>query len=197
MADVVSLAQTKAFLNITDTSADSELPFYVSASQNMWINRGGPVGTPSSPIEEWFDGGSPEITLRRAPIASITLVEESWGSSKYTLTEQASGTGSNAYAYTVDLATGTLIRRVAGVATSFANGIRNVRVQYTPGIATVPEDIQLAILLLIKHMWQTQRGIGRRPGTGGNDDEWQPREAFAWPNRCEQILAGYKIPGIA
>jgi hypothetical protein len=163
----------------------------------MWANRGGPTGTPATPVDEWYNGGSPEINLRRSPVASITLVEESLGSIKYTLTEQATGSGSNAYAYTVDLATGTLVRRAAGMAVNFAIGLRNVHVQYTPGIATVPEDIQLAILLLIKHMWQTQRGIGRRPGTGGNDDEWQPREAFAWPNRVEQILAGYKIPGIA
>lgn len=193
---VVTLQQAKDFLNITTTDSDAELPFYTSAATAMWANRGGPVGQPGAPLDEWYDGGRPTIVTRTRPIGSVTLVEESWGSSKYTLSEVATGSGGTAFAYTVDLVTGTFVRRASGVAVPFAVGERNVHIQYTPGYATVPEDIQLAVLLLLKHMWSTQRGIGKRPGLGGGDDAAM-KESFAWPNRVEEILAGYVVPGVA
>lgn len=193
---VVTLDQTKEFLNITNTASDTELPFYMSAATSMWALRGGPVGETAAPLDEWYDGGRPSIVTRTYPISSVTLVEESWGSTKYTLTEVATGSGGTAFAYTVDKATGTFVRRAAGIAVPFAVGERNVHIQYTPGYATVPEDVQLAVLLLIGHMWTTQRGIGKRPGLGG-DDTSMTGGSFAWPNRCEEILAGYVVPGIA
>lgn len=192
---VVTLQQAKDFLNITNTTSDAELPFYTSAATAMWANRGGPVGEPGAPLDEWYDGGRPTIVVRTRPIVTVTLVEESWGSTKYTLTETATGSGGTAFAYTVDKATGTFVRRAAGIAVPFAVGERNVHIQYTPGYATVPEDIQLAVLLLLKHMWTTQRGIGKRPGLGG--EEGTMKESFAWPDRVEEILAGYVVPGVA
>lgn len=196
MTDVVTLAQAKQFLNITATTYDAELPFYISSAQLMWVNRGGPVGNPAAPVDEWYDGGTETIVTRLRPIASVQLVVETFGSTGFTLINTTAGTSGYAWAYTVDMATGTFVRRAAGVAVPFATGVRNIHIQYTPGFATVPEDIQLAVLLLMKHMWETQRGIGKRPGLGGVDDVG-PRESFAWPNRVQEILAGYAIPGIA
>lgn len=196
MTDVITLAQAKAFLNITDATADAELPFYMDAAQAMWVNRGYPVGTPAEPVDEWYDGGTDTIVTRSGPIDSVQLITESWGSVTYTLVEHDTGTSGYAWAYTVDLQTGTFIRRAAGIATFFAPGVRNVHIQYTPGFTVVPSDIQLAILLLLKHMWSTQRGIGKRPGTGGNDDV-AAKEGFAWPYRVQQIADGYPVFGIA
>ena len=196
MTTIVTLDQVKTFLNISSTSTDTELPFYMSAAQQLWVNRGGPIGTPASPVDEWYDGGSHEIVLRQAPVSSIATVEESIGPIKYTLQYHEPGTSGYAWGYWFDPATSTVVRLAAGTPIPFTRGARNIHVRYTPGYSSVPEDIQLAVLLLIKHMWETQRGIGKRPGLGGTDD-WRPSEGFAWPNRCEQILAGYKVPGIA
>ena len=194
VTSVVTLAQTKTFLNISNTVSDGELPFFMSAATTMWANRGGPVG--SETHDEWYDGGEQSIVTRATPIISVQAVTVSLGAITYTLQEHATGTSGYAWSYTVDKATGTFIRRAAGVAVPFEYGRRNVNIQYTSGYATVPDDVQLAVLLLVRHMWATQRGVGVRPSMGGLDD--QPRESsFVWPNRVEEILANYKIPGIA
>ena len=197
MADVVTLDQVKQFLNINNTSSDGELPFYIGAAEAQWAGRGLPLGTPAAPVDEWYDGGSDTIVVRSRPIDSVQLVAETWGSFTYVLTETEAGTSGYAWAYTVDLVTGTIIRRAAGVAIPFADGERNIHIQYTPGYADVPNDIQLAILLLIKHSWETQRGIGKRPGLGGNDDPSSKGDAYAWPYRVQEIADAYMIPGIA
>lgn len=194
VTDVVSVSQAKEFLNITNTASDSELQFFVTAASEMWANRGGPVGSQS--FDEWYDGGEPMVVVRSTPIISVSSVTVSLGAFTYTLQEHATGTSGYAWAYTVDKRTGTFIRRSAGVAIPFESGYRNVHIQYTSGYGTVPNDVQLAVLLLIKHMWTTQRGIGRRPGMGGESDDVRSA-SFVWPNKVEEILANYKIPGIA
>ena len=195
--DVVSLDEAKAFLNITVATFDGELTGFITAASRMWINRVGPVS--SSVFTEWYDGGVPQIALRQVPVLSVTSVVESYGSTtRYVLTEQPlnSGGSMSAWGYTVDLSTGLLTRRATGVAVAFAIGRRNVEVVYTAGYAAAPADIKHAVLLLIMHLWQTQRGGSRRPGQGGTDD-WRPDFAFSWPSRVEEIAAGYRVPGIA
>ena len=195
--DVVTLDEAKAFLNITVATFDVELAGFVTAASRMWVNRVGPVA--SSVFTEWYDGGVPQIALRQTPVLSVTSVVESYGSTtRYTLTDQPlTGDGpTNAWGYTIDMQTGLLTRRATGVAVPFATGRRTVQVVYTAGYAAVPEDIKHAVLLLIMHLWATQRGGSRRPGQGGTDD-WRPDFAFSWPSRVEEIAAGYRIPGIA
>lgn len=191
---VVTLQQAKDFLNITSTDADSELTFVVSAAESMWARRGGPVG--STARDEWLDGGEKFVVVRNVPIISVTSITVSLGAITYTLTEYPTGTSGYAWAYTVDKTTGTFVRRAAGVAIPFESGTRNVHVQYTSGYASVPEDVQLAVLLLVKHMWTTQRGVGLRPAMGGMEDA-APSATYMWPHKAEEILAGYKVPGIA
>lgn len=194
VAPVVTLTQVKTFLNISGTTDDDQLEFFIQAATDMWARRGGPVGEQAD-IDEWYDGGSAQITVRTTPVISVSYVRETYGSIYYTLLDQAAGSSGYAWQYTVDKATGTFVRRAAGIAVNFMNGVRNINIKYTAGYTTVPDDVQLAVLLLVKHLWTTQRGIGRRPGMGGDDDN--RGEAYTWPNRVEEILANYKIPGIA
>ena len=90
VTDVVSVSQAKEFLNITNTTSDSELQFFVTAASEMWANRGGPVG--SQTFDEWYDGGEPFIVVRSTPLISVELVTVSLGAFTYTLQEHATGT---------------------------------------------------------------------------------------------------------
>jgi uncharacterized phiE125 gp8 family phage protein len=195
---IVSLQDTKSFLNMTQSTADAELSDFIDAASQMIVNRIGPVlGLVT--YDEWYDGGGHKIALRHTPVLSITSITESWGSSAvYTLNaitlDGGSGTFDN-YSYTVDLGAGILVRRVSGSATRFARGIQNVHIVYVGGYANVPADLKQAAQLLVKHMWETQRGGSKRPGQGGED--WQAGQGDAWPARVEEILANYYLPGIA
>jgi hypothetical protein len=194
MTSLITLQEAKDFLNITTTTDDAELGLFTDAASQIWLARGLPgAGTPR---DEFYDGGTTRIVLRYTPIVSVTAVSETIGAITYPLTEQpVDGGTAGAYAFTVDPFTGVMCRRMAGVAIPFADGTTNVHVTYSSGFATVPEDIKLAIKLLTRHMWQTQRGGSQRPGKGGNDDT--PSVAFIWPNRVQEIADAYTGPVVA
>lgn len=191
--DIVTLAEAKAFLNIGDATHDNELPAYITSASEMWVKRGGP-GV-STEYTEWHDGGRPMIALNRYPVVSVTSVTEVSGTSSTTLTGADPGTSGGSDDYSIDKATGVMVRRSAGVATPFAGGFRNIKVVYNAGAATVPEDIKHAILLLVLHQWETQRGGTKR--SKSNSDDYQPGITYSWPRRVEEILAAHVTPGIA
>jgi hypothetical protein len=162
----------------------------------MWIKKVGPVsGTPSR--DEWYDGGSSTISLRAIPVLTVTSVIETYGASySRTLTQEAPDSGtSSAFDYSIDLVSGLLTRRAVGIAVPFAPGEKNIHVVYTTGYSTVPYDIKHAVLLLVAHLWETQRGRMVLPGQPGSD--WNPAMAYTWPRRVREIADGYYVPGIA
>lgn len=194
MADVVTLAEAKAFLNKTSTASDTELSQFITTASTMWERRIGP--TSSAAFSEWYDGGSPTIVLRHSPIVSVESVVETIGSTlRRTLAEidLATATTSGAWDFTIDTSTATLTRRAAGMAVPFMPGKRNILVTYHAGYAEVPADVKHAVLLLILHLWQTQRGGQANRAS----EEWRPDMAFTWPARVEEIAASYLLPGIA
>jgi uncharacterized phiE125 gp8 family phage protein len=197
---IVALTDAKSFLNITSSTYDAELTTFIAAASQAIVNRIGQVsGSPT--VDEWHDGGNPRLVLRnRGPIQSVTSVTESWGTIDYTLTQVTldSASPETAFGYTVDLDTGVLVRRSNGIAVCFMAGIRNVHVTYVAGYTTVPADISQACLLLLSHMWETQRGSGvRRPGTPPVDDSQPAAFIGQWPRRVEELLAPYTLPGLA
>lgn len=196
MADIITLADAKAQLNMTSTANDAELAGYISSASQMWTRRVGPVA--GSPVfTEHYDGGASRIALRNVPVVSVTSVTESWGAATlYTLTEQPleSTTSFSSFGFTVDLERGTIVRRAQGIETRFAAGTQSVRVVYVGGYTTVPDDIIMAIKLLVQHMWDTQRGGSRVPGM--TEDGFDPRAGFLWPNRVQEIADAYYVPGM-
>ncbi|WP_141692860.1 head-tail connector protein [Leifsonia xyli] len=194
--DIIQLDDAKAQLNIVTNTHDKMLQSMISAASRMWVNRCGPVNTQT--FDEWYDGGNPRIIVRNSPIVTITRVEEVIGAVTYTLNLQTLQPGGDlsAWGYSVENTIGQLTRRAAGIAMPFTPGINNVHVAYTAGYTAIPEDIALAVTLLVQHLWETTRGAGRRPGQGG-DDQWSPQLGYAWPHRVEEIAASYRTPGIA
>jgi uncharacterized phiE125 gp8 family phage protein len=191
---IVSLTQAKAQLNITDEVNDSKLTDFIAAASQMIVNRIGPVAG-SLTVSEWHDGGSTDLLLyAEGPVQSITSVTESFGSVVYTLSQITldSGSVTTPFGYTVDLDQGLLVRRAAGVAIPFAFGEQNIHVTFVAGYATTPPDITQATLLLLQHMWETQRGVGRSLGSGPMETS-----AYSMPNRVMEILSPYIVPGIA
>jgi uncharacterized phiE125 gp8 family phage protein len=199
MADLATLPEVKAFLNITNGNSDTSIQSMLSASSDMITNRIGPVGG-SPTFSEWYDGGGPKIVLRHAPVQSIVKITEAWGATMiYTLNASVldgTPTDMGQWGYSVDLGAGIITRRAAGYATPFARGVQNINVQYVAGYATVPEELKLATKLLVQHMWATQRGGSKRPGLGG-DDSGPSNDFDAFPSRVEEILANFYTPGIA
>jgi uncharacterized phiE125 gp8 family phage protein len=196
--DIVTLADTKTFLNISGTQYDGELPSFITSASDMIESRIGPVaGSPT--YDEWYDGGSTQIVLRHSPVQSVASITESYGG---TVTFQLSkvvldaGVPMGTYGYTFDASNGLITRRAAGGTIPFPAGTMNIHVIYTAGFIAPPAELQTACKILVKHLWETRRGGAKRPGLGGND-EASLKDEGDFPARVEEILANFYIPGIA
>lgn len=94
------------------------------------------------------------------------------------------------YDYTTDDVTVTDAGVITG--TSVVNGDYVVTYQAGRADATedVPEDIQLAVCIIGKHLWETQRG--RSANRVGNIPDDGPQMGYLIPHRAASILRGHR-----
>lgn len=182
--DIVDLAAAKAQVNITDSSSDTELAGFISAVTAVVERHVGAVIHRS--VTEVFDGGRPVLLLTATPVVSITSVTESGG------LVDPSG-------YTFAAASGVLTR-VAGTAQqTFLQGIQSVSVTYVAGqaanTAAVPGHVRLGALVILQHLWETQRPAARGPFSQDAGD-FDPRYTYSIPRRALELL-GVPRGGIA
>ena len=152
---------------------------------------------------ETYDGGTSQINLLFAPVLSITSITESYGSNyqrAITAQDIFAGGSSDAYGYTVDLVTGIVTRRAAGVAISFAFGKRNIQITYISGRAIVGGNILRATGLLVRQLWLLSGQQGLRPVMGSPDTSvGRTPSGFAVPNAVIEMVGGAdtRPPGLA
>lgn len=181
---IVSLADTKAHLNITTSTDDEELRRTIavaSEAAESYCNRVFRRQT----VTEYHDGGKQAVLLRQAPVLSITTVVEN-------------GTTLTSTDYTADLNAGLVYRGSAAAPWQWYYGIQVVVITYVAGYTDPPQAAQQAVLELTRHLWQTQRGNVALPSLGGADDPigWG-QTAFSMPNRVRELLDPLCAPGIA
>lgn len=174
---IVSLADTKNYLNITTTSDDDELRGFIGTATAVIESYVGAVSRRTVVEKYNGDWNKPAIALRSRPIISvgsvvegqITLVAET----DYTLTD-----------------TGMLVR-VAGPNTNlyprgWVYGINNVVVTYDVGRPVIGENILEAAKELIRWNWRPQRGGDGPSFDGGTTDVANPTGG--------QIVLGFYVP---
>lgn len=174
---LVSLEEVRAHLRIAPASLPSyqtRLLSWIQASRVLIEDEVGSLTITA--YDEWYDGGYHSIMLLESPVSSITAVTETFGANVVrTLTLQPiDGVSSvNAFGYTIDYATGQLIRRVTGIAAPFALGRRNIHVQYSAGTSGVwRENYRLANLEQLRVWWlASQDNNNPQPLSGAAYDE--------------------------
>lgn len=200
---LVDLPSVKAHLSIppNDNRQDDELQGFILAAGEIARNHCGPF-IPETHTQ-YFDGGHSTIVPDFLPVAKVLSATEFYGLSAFPLTEQPLDAQTDAFAFTVDYATGQITRRAfGGEAGVFAAGAKNIKVVYTAGRAGgVPWTVRLGVLELIRHLWQmTQQGGGRPKFNGGGYDggEAMVHTGFAIPSRVLELWQPfYRGPGIA
>lgn len=187
---IASLAEAREYLNFTaDTSHDAELQRFIDAADPVIEDIVGPVNTVQ--VTEWYDGGRPYIVLRQNPVISVDSVTEYSGATGTLLTVTTSPTDAGSWTYTFD-PDGILYRVTSAGSSFFARGATNVKVVYTAGRASVPANIKLAALELIRHLYQsTQQGGRPQFGGAGEEGPWAPA-GFAVPTRVIELLAPHR-----
>lgn len=197
-----SLAQAKHALRWKNRAAsddDDLLRLYIASATEVIEDIVGPV-VPRA-VDEWIDGGSPQIILGTPNVLEVLTVGESWGSTNYrslTSSPLDSGTSAGAYTFTFDPPS-TLTRRTSGAAAPFPAGRRNVHVTYRVGMTTIKPNLILAAQEEFRFLWQLGQQ-GNRPGFGSAPEAAEETPSgYAVPRRVIELCggAGRYLPGIA
>lgn len=200
-----TLAEAKAHLNIpaATTTYDAELAGFIDAATPVVEDLAGPI-LPRTITGESHDGGYDEIITLFSPVIAITSITEYLGTSAYPLTSQPAGSTVSQYGYELVDDSGIIARRNgAGQAQAFPCGRGTVSVTYTAGYSSVPANVRLGALELIRHWWQFSQQ-GGRPSFGGSSDEgaYYDLGNYAVPHFVAELLTSARyskrnLPGIA
>jgi hypothetical protein len=180
MVDIV-IPDVRNHLNITDGKYDDELANFLNAAVAAISQVVGPL-EPTT-VTRSVPGGW-RLILPDAPVVSVTSVTPV-------------GTGLTA----LDLA--DLDFNLGAGLVDYGSGsafpYSRYTVVYVAGRTTLPADLRLAVLELVRHYWVTQRGATSMPGSpvGDSYGNTVPGAAYAMPFRVSELLAPHRIVRIA
>jgi hypothetical protein len=195
---IISLADARRGIRSIGTATDEDLRDLIADVTPIMEDICGPLLRKTR--VETYDGGTSQINLLYAPILSITSITESYGASYVrAITAQDIFAGGNldTFGYSVDLVTGIVTRRAAGVAINFAAGKRNVQVTYVSGRAVIGGNILRATRYLVRHLWQIEQQ--RVPLVNGQPEPTTYILGYAVPNIVIEMCGGAdtRPPGMA
>lgn len=182
MVDVY-LQEVKDHLNIVSGEYDSELNNLLDAAVSAIAQVVGPM-EPTTVTRSVRGGGNGLLVLPDAPVISVTSVTP---------------TGSDTTTIDVADLDVNLPAGLIGLLSDYPFTYSRYTVVYVAGRSTLPADLRLAVLELVRHYWMTQRGPTRKPGSAPSDSysNTLPGAAYAMPFRVAELLAPYRIVRIA
>ena len=185
MADLITLDEFRTYKGIKSENETEKLNSIIPMVSDLvkrYCNRTF-VDYYSTPTTEWFNGDSASVMLEEIPVVSITSVETSvdGGVTLTAFTE-----------YYVDEELGKLFTSDGNYfVTQGPVWVKGVKVVYTAGYSTAPEEIKLATMDLVEHykdeQFTTFKGIGAAT----------QRSAFArtkLPDHITRILEMWRLP---
>ena len=193
MADLITLQDYKTAEGITQPKDDGRLNVLIpSVSQLIKTYCGNSfVDYYSSNKTETFNinWDTHLIQLTESPVNTIVSVQEraNYSSSYTTLT-------TGAYEYSLDLDTDSILRTVSSGYQNWPTGVDAVKVVYTAGYSTIPGDLKLVTLDLIRYYlkdeYKLRQSIAgaslQNPGSSGQTDN------VGFPDHIKRVLDFYK-----
>jgi hypothetical protein len=177
---IVSLADARAQLNMgaSEIADDDELRGFIAAATGAVERALGRVVVRRTIVERHQIGRASEVLLREVPVLSLTSAATADGSTTW-----------NTANLRVDGETG-LLKVTSGELLA-----GDVDFTYQAGEVVIPDDYRLAALIIIEHLWETQRGtMGVQ--LGGDSEAYTPGRGFAIPRRALELLDP-PLPGVA
>lgn len=177
-AGILSLSEAKKQLNIDadDLDDDEEIQGFIRSVTAVCERHAGALGR-TTYVEKHRGGYA--LALNRSPVLSLTSV----------VATATGGVDQTVADLDMDGPSGIVVRLDGG------RMCGPFRVTYVAGRLDIPPHIRQAALIILQHMWETQRGT-MGVSTGGSDEVYDPRFGFAIPRRALELL-GEQIPGIA
>lgn len=179
---IVTLAAAKKQLNIKPdyTDDDLEIQLYIDALVVPIERELGRVVEQRTFVDEFeFATGTTSFLLRSVPAVSLTSITAVDGSTTWPVDAGTMHLNGDSGQVTV-------------LSGSPLSGL--VQVAYLAGPATVAANVRLAGLIILQHLWETQRGtMGVQLG---DTETFMPGRGFAIPRRAIELL-GTQLPGVA
>lgn len=149
---LTTVANVKQYLGISGSSEDALLSRLVDWATDLIHSYCGRI-FPEAGYDEYYDGdGTDGLLANQYPISTVTTLE-------------VNGLQKDASAYTLYEQLG-LLRLKSGV---FPRGKKNIRLQYTAGYATIPNDLEQAAIELVAMKYydrgRDRLGIEKRDDT--------------------------------
>jgi len=201
MADLITLQQYKDFAGLTGVTLDARINVIIDSVSQLVKNYCGTsfVDDYSSAKTEYFDihdNVTTRVMLDEGPINTVTSVSErdSQADSYVTLiTENSDSSGK--YEYIVDTMTDSIIRTNEDVDKAFPRGRKAVKVIYTAGYSSCPDDLKLAIFDLVKYYLKDERK--ERMQIAGamveNSVSTSIKNNAGFPDHIKRVLDMYKV----
>ncbi|WP_183092908.1 phage head-tail connector protein [Nocardioides stalactiti] len=169
----VSLDAVKVHLNIPadKLTHDTELQVFIDAAESAIGERVGPLA-------------AVERTVRITPYPRTLRVPSP--AAAFTAVVDADGSAVAVADLRVDAASGLAYYLDGSAFTS-----RWYDVTYMHGYDPCPADLVLAVKEMVRHLWATQTGPARRPGSTASNEmsNTVPGAAFMFPFRVSQLIA--------
>ena len=200
-ASIVALGDVKDYLNIpaTDRTHDGELLRFIDGCGPVVEHITGPI-LQRIYQNETYDGGGYFVSLRHRPVIEVHSVVEYRGPIRYELSQVPTPDLGSIYSYMFE-PPGRIVRRtVGGGMVTFPPGFDQVFVTYTAGFTTVPQNVRMGTLELIRVNYQQTQQAGRRPFGANPEDELGNQQilGFFVPGRVRELLApNRRRPSIA
>ena len=177
MADLTTLANVKSWLNIATTTDDATLSRMVTAVSNYiqsWLNRSFAVAS----YTDILNGtGGNQLVFHEYPVISVSSMTISGN------IIPASPDGIQP-GYVFDA------RGIYLIGYQLTKGIKNVRITYSAGYATVPPEIEQACIELIALRYRERSRIGEvSKSIGGEVVSFSQKD---FPEGVKTILNNYK-----
>ena len=200
MADLITLQQYKDFAGLTGVTMDARINVIVDSVGKLVKNYCGTsfIDDYSSAKTEYFDikdNVTTRVMLDEGPVNTVTSVQErdSQADSYVTLiTENSDNSGK--YEYIVDTMTDSIVRTDENVDKAFPKGRKAVKVVYTAGYSSCPEDLKLALFDLVKYYLKDERKerMTIAGATVQNSVSTSIKNNAGFPDHIKRVLDMYK-----
>jgi hypothetical protein len=171
---VLTLADAKAYLNITASTYDAELQTFIDAAEAAVAKRCGPLVSTTTTASHVY-GGSSSLSLPVTPAISLTSITDATGGVINVSDVSVSKAG------IVEYPSGGYF------------GARWYVVVYQAGRTTVPADLLMAVREVVSDNWDSQRGASVRPGLAPD----VPTLPFLFSYKVEAYIAPHVQTGFA
>lgn len=172
----LTLAEAKTHLNITSTDHDAELQVFIDAAEAAIVAKCGPLAATAT--TETVTAASGMLLLANPPAISLTSVTPVDGGTALTVSDLR-------------------LDERAGVVYEVPDGTYTV--VYSAGRSSVTEDLMQAVRELVRHLWQTQRGQTKRPGSNTSETTANTitGAAYLLPFRVSELIAPHMQAGLS